>query len=129
MFCTSCSRKMHSHTTKGGSTGRLYYYYQCDNREGCGTRPRLQAGKLEAEVWQAVRLGLTDPDLLRADLDRMIELERSVVRGDPDREAKHWLEKLSEADEERRGFLRLAARGRITDEELDQELAGLEEVR
>jgi site-specific DNA recombinase len=89
VFCTSCSRKMHPHTTKGGTTSRLYYYYQCDNREGCGTRPRLQAGKLEAEVWQAVRLGLTDPDQLSADLDRMIELERNVVRGDPDREAKH----------------------------------------
>lgn len=59
----------------------------------------------------------------------MIELERSVARGDPDREAMHWLEKLSGADEERRGFLRLAARGRITDKELDEELAVLEETR
>jgi hypothetical protein len=50
-------------------------------------------------------------------------------RGDPEAEAKHWLEKLSEADEERRGFLRLAAKGRITDEELDEELATLEETR
>lgn len=32
-------------------------------------------------------------------------------------------------DEERRGFLRLAARGNITDEELDEELAALEETR
>jgi hypothetical protein len=39
------------------------------------------------------------------------------------------LEKLSEIDEERRGFLRLAAKGRITDEELDEELAALEETR
>jgi hypothetical protein len=84
---------------------------------------------LEADVWQAVRSGLTDPDQLRGDLERMIELERSVARGDPDREAKHWLEKLSGADEERRGFLRLAARGRITDKELDEELAVLEETR
>ena len=129
MFCTSCGRKIHPHTTKGGSTDRLYYYYQCDNREGCSARPRVRAGKLEADVWQAVRTSLTDPDQLKADLDHMIELERSVVRGNPDREAKHWLEKLSGADEERRGFLRLAARGRITDEELDEELAALEEAR
>jgi G:T/U-mismatch repair DNA glycosylase len=32
-------------------------------------------------------------------------------------------------DEERRGFLRLAAKGRIADEELDEELAALEETR
>ena len=76
-----------------------------------------------------VRSGLTDRDQLRADLDRMIELERSVVRGNPVREAKHWLEKLSGADEERRGFLRLAAQGRMTDRELDEELAALEGTR
>jgi hypothetical protein len=120
---------MHPHTTKGGRTARLYYYYQCDNREGCCARPRVRAGKLETEAWWAVQTSLTDPVQLKADLERMIELERSVVRGDPDREAKHWLEKLSGVDEERRGFLRLAARGLITDEELDEELAGLEETR
>ena len=43
--------------------------------------------------------------------------------------AKHWAEKLSGVDEERRGFLRLAARRRITDEELDAALATLEETR
>jgi hypothetical protein len=59
----------------------------------------------------------------------MIELERGAVRGDSDREAKQWLEKLSEVDEERRGFLRLAARGRISEEELDEELAALDETR
>jgi hypothetical protein len=43
-------------------------------------------------------------------------------------EIRRWLEKLSEADEERRGFLRLASKGRITDVELDEELARLEEI-
>jgi hypothetical protein len=36
---------------------------------------------------------------------------------------KHWLDKLAKAEEERRGFLRLAARESITDAELDKELA------
>jgi hypothetical protein len=56
-------------------------------------------------------------------------LEREGRRGDPEAEHKHWLEKLSEVGEERRGFLRLAAKNRITDEELDEELAALEETR
>ncbi len=129
VFCTCCGRKIHTHTTRSKGTDRLYYYYQCDNREACEAHPRLRAGKLEADVWQVVQSSLTDPDQLRADLDRMIELERSVVRGNPDREVKHWLERLSGAEEGRRGFLRLAARGRITDEELDEELAVLEETR
>ena len=70
-----------------------------------------------------------NPAELRSDLDRAIELEKEGRYGDPEAEAKHWLEKLSEIDEERRGFLRLAAKGRITDEELDEELAALEETR
>jgi hypothetical protein len=66
---------------------------------------------------------------LCSDLERAIELERSGRRGDPEIEGRHWLEKLSEVDEERRGFLRLAAKGRIADKELDEELAALEETR
>ena len=59
----------------------------------------------------------------------MIELERAGRLGDLEHEAKHWLEKLSEVERERRGFLRLSAKGRITDEELDEELSGLEQAR
>jgi hypothetical protein len=51
------------------------------------------------------------------------------MRGDPEQEAKAWLEKLSEVDQERRGYLRLAAKGHITDEELEEALAELEETR
>ena len=59
----------------------------------------------------------------------MIELERVGVRGDPEREAKGWLDKLAETDQERRGYQRLAAKGLVTDEELDEALAVLEETR
>ena len=51
------------------------------------------------------------------------------MRGDPDQEAASWLEKLSEVEQERRGYLRFAAKGHMTDEELDEALAELEETR
>ena len=70
-----------------------------------------------------------NPEELCSDLDRAIELEREGRRGDPLAESRHWLEKLSEVDGERRGFLRLAAKDRISDQELDEELAALEETR
>jgi hypothetical protein len=72
---------------------------------------------------------LLDPAELCSDLDRAIELEREGRRGDPEAEAKHWLDKLAEVDEERRGFLRLAAKGHMTDGELDEELARLDGTR
>ena len=40
-----------------------------------------------------------------------------------------WLEKIAEAEGERRGYLRLATNGRMTDEELDTELAAIEKRR
>lgn len=134
--CAACDRILRSRKrtkTKGGKR-YLYFYYRCSGYdahglEGCENSRFASATKLERQVWDFVRGIMLDPEELRSDLDRAIELEREGRRGDPEAEAAHWLEKLSEADEERRGFLRLAAKGRITDEELDEELAALEETR
>jgi site-specific DNA recombinase len=84
---------------------------------------------VESRVWDLISGLLKDPERLKAGLEEMIEQERAGLRGDPDQEAKAWLEKLSEVDQERRGYLRLAAKGRITDEELDEALAELEDTR
>ena len=59
----------------------------------------------------------------------MIELERWDKRSDPDREAKVWLDKLAGVDQERRGYLKLAATGRMSDEDLDEALMELEGAR
>jgi hypothetical protein len=45
------------------------------------------------------------------------------------RRRKVWLEKLTEVDQERRAYQRLAAKGRMTDHGLDEELAELAETR
>jgi site-specific DNA recombinase len=134
--CAACDRILRSRKrtkTKGGKR-YLYFYYRCSGYdahglEGCENSRFASATKLERQVWEFVRGITLNPEELRSDLERAIELEREGRRGDPEAEAKRWLEKLSEVDEERRGFLRLAAKGRITDEELDEELAALEEAR
>lgn len=61
----------------------------------------------------------------RAD-DRLV---REGVRGDLECEAKAWIDKLAEEDGERRGYQRLAAKGIVSDEELDETLPELEETR
>ena len=80
-------------------------------------------------MWNLISSLLKDPGRLKAGLEEMIEQERAGLRGDPDQEAKTWLEKLSEVDQERRSYLRLAAKGVLADEELDEALAELEETR
>ena len=134
--CAACNRVLRSRKrskTKGGRRYQ-YFYYRCSGfdshgSEGCENSRHASATKLEGQVWDFVRGALLDPAELCSDLDRAIELERDGRRGDPEAEAKHWLDKLSEVEEERRGFLRLAAKGRITDDELDEELAQLDNTR
>ena len=79
--------------------------------------------------WEFVSALLKDPERLRAGLEELIEQERAGMRGDPDREANTWLEKLAEVDQERRGYLRLAAKGHMSDDDLAEALAELEETR
>jgi seryl-tRNA synthetase len=59
----------------------------------------------------------------------MIELKRSEARGDPQREAKAWLDKLAEIDRKRSGYIDLAADGIMDRDELHAKLAALEETR
>jgi site-specific DNA recombinase len=134
--CASCNRVLRSQkrNKKKGGKRYSYFYYRCSEYdrhglEGCHNSRFASAMKLEGQVWDFVRAVLLNPAELCSDLDRAIELERDTRRGDPEAEAKHWLDKLLEADEERRGFLRLAAKGRITEEELDEELAHLDNSR
>jgi hypothetical protein len=51
------------------------------------------------------------------------------MRGDSDREANTWLEKLSEVNRKRSGYIDLAADGIMSCEELTSRLAQLEEDR
>ena len=78
-------------------------------------------------MWAEVRTYLQDPERLRSDLDRMIELERNGAHGDPDREAKVWAGKLAEAAAKRARFQHAYAEGIIGLEDLRERLAELEE--
>jgi hypothetical protein len=59
----------------------------------------------------------------------MIERERLTSRGDPDREAKAWLDRIGEVDRMRAGYQELAAKGMMTIEELGSRLRELEATR
>ena len=83
----------------------------------------------ERRIWVFVHGLFGDPGRLRTDLERMIEMERTAMRGDPDREAKAWHSKLAEADRKRSGYLDLAAEGIMGRDELMEKLSSLEEVR
>jgi len=132
--CGHCGGYMTNCSSLGRKPDAWYFYYRCarqsDNgTEACPHKKMYPAAKTEHRVWQFVSALLTDPDQLRIDLDAMIEEERKGMRGDPGQESKMWLDRLTEVDQERRGYQRLAARGHMTDEELNEVLGELEETR
>ena len=115
---------------------RKYYYgyYRCrkyiqHGDSACSHRKNHRAESLEVDVWEFVSDLLQHPERLQQGLREMIEQEHTALRGDPEQVVKAWLDKLSEVDQERRGYLRLAAKGHMGDEELDEALRELEDTR
>jgi hypothetical protein len=91
-------------------------------------RKYFRAETIEAKAFEAVRWALTHPEELRADLDRMIELHGKAAGGDPDRESRHWLRRLEEADNKRSRFQHAYAEGVINLEDLRFRLRELKEL-
>jgi site-specific DNA recombinase len=131
--CGVCGRSMTAVTTKRPS-GKRYFYYRCPKRaqDGAATCSQAKyhvAEEVESGVWNLVCSILTDPKQLRDDLERLLEQERHGVRGNPEREVRTWLEKLSEIDRKRSRYIDLAADGIMSRDELKAKLARLEETR
>jgi hypothetical protein len=135
LYCGGCGKKMLYHASV--SKGRMYPYYKCRRvtRDGKGACPpggyphNHRAEALEERVWQSVSGLMGNPQQLRSDLERMIELEGSRSQGNPDLEMEVWLERLAETEGMRSSFQDLAAKGLMTHEELGLRLARLEETR
>jgi hypothetical protein len=97
-------------------------------RESCKQKMK-RAKEAEAAMLGFVSRIMKDPGRILLGMNALTEQRRSEMRGDPEREARAWLERLGEGEQERRGYLRLAAKGRMSDAELDGVLAELEETR
>jgi hypothetical protein len=132
--CGECGHTLRSHTASPRA-GTLFHYYSCRSRYNtgpnrwCANTKHLRAEGIEGQVWDFVRGMLKDPERIRVGLDRLIEEERTSVGRDPGRDTEFWSKKLTEAEDERRGYHRLAARGHMSDEELTVALADLDEAR
>ena len=105
LYCDTCGRRMTKHTGTYYKLSRekvSRYYYRCPlavrHKDACPQTKHFRADQVEPAVWSLISDLLKDPDLLRTGLERMIEEERRGWRGDPECEAKVWLEKLAEAD-------------------------------
>jgi len=131
--CGECGHTLRPHTARTRAK-TLLHYYSCRSRyntgpsRGCANTKHLRAEEIEGQVWDFVRGLLKDPERIRAGLDLLIEEERTSVGRDPGRDAEYWSKRMAEAEMERRGYHRLAARGHMSDEELTAALSDLDEA-
>jgi site-specific DNA recombinase len=134
--CGGCGNAMRQRITTAGGE-HVYAYYKCPRlvlhgKDGCSPerlRMNHRAEEVERQVWTNISDLMKDPEQLRGDIDRMIELEKEGPHGDPEREEKVWLEKLAELARMRRGYQEQAAKGYMTFDELGAALSALEETR
>jgi hypothetical protein len=134
LFCADCGRAMVSYARRLPT--RTHRYYRCDGeRKTRGTAPPcpnrrsheahgleyLAASTFETHVSRDGLLRLYDEAVARRE-------EQAGTRGDLERRAA-LSERLSELKLERRRFLKQNARGVISDRELDEMLAEVDEER
>lgn len=129
-----CGCRMMAFRQRKHSGSAYYHYYRCPTRHAHGkdacSMPRgVRAEETEALVWAFVLGYLKDPEQLRVGLERFIEEERGAVRGDPEREARMWLDRIAEADSQRTRAQDLAIEGLLSPDELREKLAHLAEQR
>lgn len=130
--CGLCGRSMDARTT--ANPGRpVYFYYVCRTgfkrgTDGCPNGKYHAAAGVEARVWERVAGMLKNPERLRADLDRMVDLERSVRHGDPHKQAQLWADKLAEVERKRARYQEMAAADLITFDDLKNRLSELEHL-
>jgi len=131
--CGECGRAMHPHTTTARTDKRFFYYCcKAKYKKGahfCMASRSHHAESLEASVWSEVCAYLQKPEILRADLDHMIDMKKSGARGEPEREMRLWAERLAEADAKRVRFQHAYAEGIIGLDDLKARLAELDDNR
>jgi hypothetical protein len=129
LVCCGCGVLMGTHTTS--ADGKLYY--KCsrrnDYKRGICEQRSIRVERVGACVWEFVSSLLQDPERIRAGMDRLIDQERSIRRGDPEREAQTWAETIAKCARLRSAYQDQQAAGLMTLEELSSKQSELEEMR
>ena len=133
--CAECGWAMATHSVWGRKVKHVNHYYRCSKAHVGYAHNRVLAqesppgGQAGADGLGLRLGGHEEPRGTRADLDRMIEHERAGTRGNPDKEAKLWAERLVEVDRKRAKYQEAFAADAVTLPELKAYLAQLDETR
>jgi hypothetical protein len=121
--------------TRVDGTKAHNFYYQCRRRYNNGPRDcdhttSYPTAALEEAIWQAIHSLISDSERLRRQWEAEVERKRrELLRGDPDREARHLAEQLRQLEHRRSGYFDLAADGDMSREDLRVKLAEVDRQR
>jgi site-specific DNA recombinase len=133
--CPDCGRALvavsawKGYTRKDG-TRKRHYYYACVARrrrgkEACSYGRTPNARKIEAEVWEAVKAVLLDPERPERGLVAYLEAEKEKNGGDPETEAQVFTNRIIEVERKSAAYQDLAADSLMEREELRAKLDAL----
>ena len=129
----SCGSKIGTRSARD-KRGNPYHYYVCRRRgaakkaHGC-VQQSIRAEPVEAEIWGFISGLLKEPERIHAGMEKLIDQERAIGRGDPEQEAKVWANQIAECARLRTAYQDQQAAGFMTLEELGERLRELEDTR
>ena len=143
LFCDECGRPFKAIGKAAGAKKRdkrgnvytirsEYRAYGCRGQDqhphiyACRTPKTVRAELLEEPVWAAIERALRDPELLKAAAEARIGELHAAESSGADLIAKRRRQ-LANAERERDGVISLAARGKISEDDLATRLARLDE--
>jgi Recombinase zinc beta ribbon domain len=134
LLCGGCGCRMQVHPVKSAKREKVYFYYRCSKlgevtKKPCPANVRLPAEHVEEVIWQFTTELLTEPEQITDGLDRLIEQERSRLRGDPEVAIRELHGKLEALACRRNAYQDQQAAGYMTLDELGPKLTELEEAR
>jgi Recombinase zinc beta ribbon domain len=133
--CPDCGRALiavsawKGYARKDG-TRKRHFHYACATRrqkgkEACSYSRTPNARKIEAEVWEAVKAVLLDPERLKRGFNAYPEAEKEKAGGDPEKEARVLRNSIAEAEHKRSAYQDLVVDGLMEPEELRAKLDAL----
>ena len=130
--CGGCGLRMQAHTVR--QRGRVYNYLRCPlnqrvTQEKCQVNARVPAERLEETVWQFVAGLLTDPWRMVEGVERLIEGERSRLRGDPEQELRGLRRQMRDLETRRERAQDAYLAGAFSVDELRARQQQLEEAK
>lgn len=137
LYCSGCGRRMMTHTVKRTPKSKgtkTYHYYRCSRvldvtKTPCPSPMYVNAERAEGTVWGFVSELMTRPERIVEGFDRLIEQERSRLRGDPEQDALRLHGELEALARRRGAYQDQQAAGMMTLEELGHKLQAIEEGR